>query len=226
VYNWGAKPPTNWNKYGLQFVCQLRDGKSSSIEAFEKESPHHTYWMAMNEINLPAPSGSGLSAGAAASLYKRVMQTGCKSGKHYCIAPSVTTANGATNILKQFFNDLGGVKNSGIVALSAHPYDSDVKKVIAYVQSLHEEFGLDIWITETACHAFYGAHQTCTVSESKAFLKALMAWANETDYVVIVIPFGWMSGPKAAQWGVGSEIALLNDANEPTELALSFLQDN
>jgi len=108
-----------------------------------------------------------------------------------------------------------------------HWYDVSADNFIKYVESFHNEFGIDLWITEYACQNFNGGAQ-CDEGQGKLFLtfmrttliavwnlhQTMSAWFDKTDYVKRYSPFGVMQNMQ----GVNQMNALMNPSGSITPL--------
>jgi hypothetical protein len=94
-----------------------------------------------------------------------------------------------------------------------HWYDTDPNNFIQYVESFHDAFGIDIWITEYACQNFNGGAQ-CDEGQVWNLHQTMSAWFDATDYVKRYSPFGVMQNMQ----GVNQMNALMDPSGQITSL--------
>ncbi|KAK1924870.1 glycosyl hydrolase catalytic core-domain-containing protein [Papiliotrema laurentii] len=105
--------------------------------------------------------------------------------------------------------------------VAIHWYDVDPQNFIQYVENFHNEFGLDIWITEYACQNFNGGPQ-CDEGQVWNLHKTVAEWFDKTDYVKRYSPFGVMQDMQ----GVNQMNALMSPGGEITTLGTWYINSS
>ncbi|OCF36500.1 hypothetical protein I316_01749 [Kwoniella heveanensis BCC8398] len=97
--------------------------------------------------------------------------------------------------------------------LPVHYYDTDVTRFQEYVTKFHDDFGLNIWVTEYACQDFNGGPQ-CSDQDTWNFHTAMAGWFDQQSWVERYSPFGVMKDMQ----GVNQANALMNPDGSITSL--------
>ncbi|WVF72087.1 hypothetical protein IAT40_006899 [Kwoniella sp. CBS 6097] len=97
--------------------------------------------------------------------------------------------------------------------LPVHYYDTDVARFQEYVTKFHDDFGVNIWVTEYACQDFNGGAQ-CSNQETWNFHTAMAGWFDQQSFVERYSPFGVMKDMQ----GVNQDNALMNPDGSITSL--------
>jgi len=218
VYNWQPNPPSG--VYGIPGASQLWG--MESLTQFRKVRGNYKYLMGPNEYNLHQPAGSGLSVGEVVTLWRNEIQPWSAKG-HYLVAPSVTSAPNGITLMQQFFDELGGVGASKANAISLHMYTTDIGTMKTYVTQMHNALGnLDVWLSEFGCQDF-AKGESCNEAQAIAFMQEVLQFCEETEWIVMCAPFGFMTGAEAQQWGLSSATALMDAQGNPTPLGEVFI---
>lgn len=107
-------------------------------------------------------------------------------------SPAVSNGPQGLPWLREFFGQLGGVKDSGIAYLAIHYYSPNIEDFKHYVTEAHQMFGLPVWVTEFACTR-WDAGNPCSENDVCSFMKESTDFLDEADFVEKYAWFGAMA---------------------------------
>jgi hypothetical protein len=139
--------------------------------------------LGMNEPNQQGQSD--LDPGYAAQLWKQYIQP-LKAQGYALVTPACTNAPSGKTWMRAFMNACSGCHFDG---LALHWYGTDPQQMIAYLQDMHNTFGLPIWATEFACENFSGGAQ-CSKDQVWNFMTTVKNFMDGTSWIAHYFAFG------------------------------------
>ena len=118
------------------------------------------------------------------------------------ILVSPATAGDGRQWFREFFSNctaLYGSSGCNITHMAVHSYICDAKRMHEYLEAVHYEFHMPIWLTEFAC-GDHASHEP--VERQLAFMKEVVPILDASD---IVFRYAW----RAARQGVDDARGLL-----------------
>jgi hypothetical protein len=188
-----------WKPKGLPsnitYVPQCRTAKESDqihdyLTGYEHDDQVQDF-MGYNEPDID--SQANMSVDEAVGLWKKhvlPMKEKCRGVK--VGSPAVSNGQNGIPWLQHFFQNFNGLDSSGIDHIVIHFYSPSVDQLKEYVQKVHNEFGLPVWLTEFSCTNWNPADPP---SEQAVlhFMKDALEFLDSTDYVQRYAWFGAMA---------------------------------
>lgn len=148
--------------------------------------------MGFNEIN--EAGQSNMDATTAAQKYKQYITPLKEKGYNMLIAPVTSSEPKGFDIMIDFMNQCSDCQ---IDVMPVHYYGTSADDMITYIEKWYNQFKLPIMITEFACQNYNTAYenngQQCSESQVWEFYKKIIQFAESTDYVIGVFPFGFLT---------------------------------
>ncbi|KAF8520104.1 hypothetical protein JB92DRAFT_1926486 [Gautieria morchelliformis] len=167
--------------------------------------------------NEPEIAGeSNMDAGSGVSIWNQYIRP-MKAKGATLISPATTSDPNGKIWMQDFFQICGGNK-CDVDILACHWYDISGDALIAYLNDLHDTFGLPMWLTEFACQNFNGGAQ-CSSGDVWGFQAQVTAFMESADYMLMFMPFGAMQDMQ----GVNTLNQLMNPDGSPNALAKAYL---
>ncbi|KAG6832965.1 hypothetical protein H0H92_004849 [Tricholoma furcatifolium] len=214
IYTWSPYYPDVAKQMGFTPCAMLWGQKQVTDFANLAVEGYATCAMGFNEPNQQGQSNMDYQTGA--NLWKEYIQP-LKEKGYALISPAPTNDASGTTWLENFF---GACTGCTFDALAIHYYGTDPQDMISYLEGLHSQFGLPIWVTEYACENFSGGAQ-CTMDEVWTFMETTQAWMDATDYIQHYFFFGAMYD----MGNVNPDNQLLGSNGQPTDLGWYYISN-
>ncbi|KAJ7502320.1 glycosyl hydrolase catalytic core-domain-containing protein [Mycena galericulata] len=103
--------------------------------------------------------------------------------------------------------------------LALHWYNTNATAFKEFVTEFHDEFDLNIWVTEWACQNMSGPDDQCTSSEIIAFLEETQTFMDQTVWVE---RYAWY-GVKRDLNGANEDDAMMSPDGVKTDLGRQYI---
>jgi len=166
-------------------------------------------------FNEPDQDGqSNLDPGYAAQLWKQYIQP-LKQHGYFLVSPACTNAPKGLEWMKRFMAACTGCTFD---AVATHFYGTNPDSMIAHLNTIHNTFGRQVWVTEFACQNFSGGAQ-CTQDQVWHFMKTVKAFMDSTSWMGKYFPFGYLTN----MGNVNAANRLITSSYQRTDLGGLFL---
>lgn len=203
LYTWSPDIPSDAKSLGFTPVPQLWGW--NQVDDFKKKvvKGYSNVVLGCNEPNEPGQSNMDVGSGIA--LWQQYIQPLKAQGYRLGSPATSSNPNGLTWV-KDF---VAGCKGCTVDFIAIHWYDTTFQKFQTYVELWHNTFNKNIWVTEFAPQNYNGGAQP-SMSDVWNFYGAAIPWLDQTDYVEMYAPFGFMD---SLPNGVNGHDALFNGNN-------------
>ncbi|KAH6888377.1 glycosyl hydrolase catalytic core-domain-containing protein [Coprinopsis sp. MPI-PUGE-AT-0042] len=215
VYTWSPYKPTILNNYPqIDFIPMLWGPKQ--IEEFYRwVKPGYARYIA--GFNEPDQGGqSNLDVGYAVDLWVQHIQP-LKSQGYTLISPACTNSPAGTKWLQDF---IGACNNRGcnVDIVATHWYGTSSDAFIQHVESFHNTFNREVWVTEFACQNFGGGAQ-CDAGQVWNFMQTVTNWMDGQWYVGRYFAFGVLHD----MYNVNYANQLMGGGGQPNDLGREYI---
>jgi len=201
VGNWEMWKPKGIPE-NVTYVPQCRTAnEANQIRAYldgYKDDNQAQDWMGFNEPDIE--SQANLSVEDAVKLWKEhVLPTKAAHPGVRIGSPGISNAPEGINWLKRFFIELGGTGQSGVDHVVIHYYSPDVEHFKVYVQQVHNQFKLPVWVTEFGCTRWDPGNPP-SEEEVLWFMREALNFLDSAPYVE---RYAWFGSMRDVGEGVG-----------------------
>jgi len=212
IYTWSAWVPDAARDLGIEGAPMLWGDKS--IEEFARivVPGYARVALGFNEPN--EPSQANMDPWHAANVWRQFMEP-LKYNGYKLVSPACTNGPNGQTWMNNFMGACGGCQFD---AVSTHYYGTSAQGLIDHINTIHDAFGRNIWLTEFACQNFAGGAQ-CTRDEIFSFMGAVTAFMDGQGWVEQYFAFGMLYDMFNVNW----ENQLLGPNGYPTDLGRLYL---
>ncbi|KIM91021.1 glycoside hydrolase family 128 protein [Piloderma croceum F 1598] len=215
VYTWTPSKPSDSDSLGLTFLPMLWGPNQVGDFKNLVKKGYATSVMGFNEPEQPGQSN--ISPETGAQLWKEYIQPLENEGYTNLISPATSSAPAGFTWMQDWYKACNGGCRPNLMA--AHYYDISADGLITYLEHWHNTFHLDMLLTEFACQNFNNPNQQCTEADIQKFVEAVVEFANNTEWMVAIMPFGAMHQMQ----GVNQLDQLMASNGQPTALWQKFV---
>lgn len=134
--------------------------------------------------------------------------------------PACTSDDNGFNWISGFINGCAG--RCGFSVLQTHYYGTNSDAFIAYIQKLHDTFGLPIIVSEYAAETF-GNGPDIDAGSTAGYVGATQAWLKSQSFIDSYFYFG--PETTAAMGGVSLNNQMINDDGSINALGYQYLNN-
>lgn len=187
VYTWSAWPPSDPLPAGMEWYPQFwgpaKEGEFAANVASGLIKPGMTI-LGYNEPDQAGQANLGIQDGINSYL----AQITPYASKGFRLAtPGCTSDDNGLNWIRGFINGCAG--RCGFSVLQTHYYGTDPYKFIAYIEQLHNEFGLPIIVSEYAAETFGNGAELDQAGVDN-YVAVTQNWLKSQSYVESYFYFG------------------------------------
>ncbi|KAJ7877530.1 hypothetical protein B0H14DRAFT_2436804 [Mycena olivaceomarginata] len=172
--------------------------------------------LVMNEPQ--EPSQSNLSPAEGAEMWKGYLEP-LRARNIRLGSPAPSGSSNSIPWLRNFTQECGG--NCTMDFLALHWYNTNATAFKEFIVDFHEEFNLNIWVTEWACQNMSGPDDQCTLPEIVDFLRETQTFMDQTDWVE---RYAWY-GVKRDMNGVNQEDAMMDPDGVINALGKQYISE-
>jgi hypothetical protein len=207
----------NWETYRakggnqLEYVATLRTGHPDDIQRFQTNMPTNgaRSLICLNEPN--ESSQANLSPQDAARIWRQYCWPQKQRGIRL-VAPSISNGQNGIPWLQTFISLTRDVPPD---VISAHYYGTDGYDMIHFVQSLHDHFGMPVWIPEFA-------HLNNNVYDQRGLQAQVRQWMDSQWWIE---KYAWFGCSRGDENNVNEASRLLDRNGHMTDLMYKYVFD-